>query len=693
MEYKMLFSPLNIGSVTIKNRIVMSPMMLDMGQFDGTATKRLQDYYEERAKGGTGLIITEITRVNDWTGAGAFAQLGASRDYQIPSLRELAGRIHRHGAKIFVELHHPGRQNVGLLLYTVPFCAAMQKLWPGFPRFLYSLTPKAGPWLVEKKLVPAAVCPSRAEPSYVSGGRVRALTRGEIRRLIGQFADAAERVQKAGCDGVELHAAHGYLIQQFLSPYTNRRTDEYGGSLENRMRFLEEIIRAVRARCGPAFPIVVRLSVDECYDRIGRPGTGYGLDEGVAMARRLEKMGIDAIDVSSAAYDTFNYWLEPTSFPCGWRKHMARAVKEAVSIPVIAANLIRSPEQAEEQLEEGDQDFISLGRPHIADPHWAEKVESGREDDVKRCICCCYCIESMMKNAYLGTPAQCAVNPRVGREAELNTLPHDGGGRLCVVAGAGPAGLTAAEVLTERGFRVIVLEKEPGPGGLVSLAGNHVPDKEKLTWVYKDLEHTVLKNGGEIRCNTPATAETIRALEPYAVFVATGGAPVLPRSIPGLGGENVCTPNDVLSGRAEIRGKQVAVIGSGLTGLEVAELLATQGNKVFVVEMAKELAPGTWMQHPDALLPRLRRLGVSFSTNEKLVEVTADGILTESMYTHNKALRPVDRVVVSLGLKPENALCEALKDLPRVYAVGDAVKQGRIANATRAAFDAAAGLR
>ena len=389
MNYDLLFSPAKIGNVTIKNRIIMEPMCLGFGQFDGRATDTMMDYYEERAKGGVGLIFTEITRVNDMTGASSFGQLGMSHDYQIDSLRTMAQRVHRHGTKLMVELHHPGRQNLGLMVGTLPICVAGDRfLGSAYAKLLYGSVIPPGKKLQDKDIVPRTVAPSRCEKSKMSESVNRGLSHRGVQRLILQFIEAAQRVKKAGCDGVELHAAHGYLIQQFLSPNTNRRTDEYGGSLENRMRFLTEIIDGIRITCGRDFPIVVRLSVDEMYDRIGQPGKGYGLDEGLQMAKILSDKRIDAIDVSSACYDTFNYWLEPVTFPCGWRKHLAQAVKEVVNIPVIAANLIRTPEQAEEQLAQGIQDFVGLGRPLIADPYWADKAEQGKADESRHCINC-----------------------------------------------------------------------------------------------------------------------------------------------------------------------------------------------------------------------------------------------------------------------------------------------------------------
>ncbi len=307
---------MKIGNCEIKNRIVMSPMLMGFGRFDGCVTEQLMDYYEERAKGGTGLIITEITRINDFHGSAAFAQLGASHDYQIPGLHEFAQRIHKHGAKLFVQLHHPGRQNVGLAIGTVPVCIAMTRMCKKFPKFLFNVAPKIAPFMSKHNIALSSVSASKCEPSYFAGGRVRALSHREVKKVIRQFIDGAVRCQKAGVDGVELHGTHGYLIQQFLSPNTNHRTDEYGGSFENRLRFLREIVEGIRKECGD-YPIIVRLTLDEFYSKIGKPGKGYDLETGVKYAKAIADMGVDAIDVSSAAYDTFNYWLEPTSFQCG----------------------------------------------------------------------------------------------------------------------------------------------------------------------------------------------------------------------------------------------------------------------------------------------------------------------------------------------------------------------------------------
>lgn len=689
MSYNMLFSPMKIGNVEIKNRIVMAPMCMGFGQYNGCATETMMNYYEERAKGGVGLIFTEITRINDITGASSFGQLGMSHDYQIPALKEMADRVHKHNCKIMVELHHPGRQNLGLMIGTVPICNVGSKIMGNlYTKILTGAVIPPGKKLQDKHIVPRTVAPSKCDRSKMSDSVNRELSNKEVKRLICQFIEGAVRVQKAGCDGVELHASHGYLIQQFLSPNTNKRTDEYGGSLENRMRFLLEIIDGIRANCGKDFPIVVRLTVDEMYSMIGQDGKGYNLEEGLKMAKILNDKGIDAIDVSSAAYDTFNYWLEPTTFTPGWRKYLAREVKNVVDIPVIAANLIRSPKQAEMQLEEGTQDFISLGRPLIADPHWANKVKDGKENLIKRCVCCLYCFESMMKGAYKYTHGHCSVNPFVGREDVK--LKQDGNGRKVVIIGAGCAGLTAAELLSKRGFNVTVLEKESKQGGQLNLASKP-PHKDKMNWVCEDLLSNTVNNGAKVLFNVKADKNVIDSYSPDIVINATGGTAIHPKA---FNGDNVVTVTDVLNGSVDIQNKNVAVIGSGMTGLETSELLVSHGNKVTVVEMADEIAPGAWFQQLDDALPALKKAGTKFLTSHKLLSVSSNGIELENLKENKATALKVDYVVLSLGVKSDNALFNSIKNSSayKVYNIGDSAKIGRIANATESAYQLVASI-
>lgn len=687
-QYTKLFSEGKIGNVTLKNRIVMSPMVLGTGGLDGTPGEQMMQYYEERARGGVGLIITEATRVDEKHGPLAPRQLAMSKDRHIEPFARMVKRVHRHGTKIFCQLHHPGRQNLSLLVATWRMSEAIGRHWHGYWNIFFQVAQHAE--LVEKTgILPPVTAPSPV-PCRLQKQKTRALKTEEIKELVIEFGAAARRVQLAGADGVELHGAHGYLIQEFLSPYTNRRTDEYGGSFENRMRFITEIIAEIRRQCGKDFPIIARISVDEFYREIGDPADeGITLDEGIRIAKRLEECGIDAIDVSSASYETMNYWLEPTSFQTGWRSYLAKAVKENVSIPVLAANLIRSPGQAEQQLEEGIQDFISLGRPLLADPDWANKAKSGHPEDIRRCICCLWCFESMLNGAVQNKPGQCAVNPRTCREVGIPKEPKkDGDGRIVAIVGAGPAGLIAAEMLGKRGFQPIVFEKMPFTGGQLQLA-DKPPRKEKIDWCFEDLEHAARKAGAEIRLNTEADAASLKELQPYAVIVATGGDAVHP-SIPGADQPHVCTVTEILNGSVKLEGKAVAVTGSGMTGLETADLLAEQGNQVTIVEMADEIAPGTYHQHTDDILPRLQSLGVEILTGWKLACVGQKDITLEPSCGGAQIQKPAQQVVMSVGVRSNNGLYEKIKNqFERVFLIGDAKKIGRIAQATHDAYDLA----
>ena len=686
MRYPLLFSEGRIGSVILRNRVVLPPLEVGMANFDGTPSEQLIAYYEERAKNGLGLLMTGITRVNERHGAGLPRQLAMTSDRHIEPFARMVERIHRHGTKIFCQLHHPGRQSNSLMIGSWPLMERIGRFWPGYWKYFFKLVPAAEKF-AKTGLVPAVVAPSAVACEY-SRQRTRALSKREIRSLIKDFIQAARRVQLASGDGVELHAAHGYLIQQFLSPRTNRRTDEYGGSFENRMRFILEIIRGIRGHCGPDFPVVVRLAVDEYYRSIGKPGLGIELAQGVEIAKCLEQAGVDAIDVSSANYETMNYWLEPASFEPGWRRNLARAVKEKVKIPVLAANVIRSPEQAEAQLQEGCQDFVCLGRPHLADPAWSRKAALGRGEDIRRCISCLWCFESFLTNAAKGETLECAVNPRLGRERETAEPLRNGAGRVVVIIGAGPAGLSAAGILGLRGFKPIVLEKSAFVGGQLQLA-NKPPKKDKINWCFTDLQHDALKNGAEIRFNTEATPESVKALDPYAVVVATGAKAVVP-PVEGVHLPHVCTVTEILNGSVRLKNQRVAVIGSGMTGLETAEKLAEEGNRVLVVEMMDQIAPGAHPQHVDDILPRLKACSTDFIVGHKLVKISADVIFLESTAGGKRREEKADAVVLSVGVKSNNALASALQPhFPGLRVIGDARRVGRIPQAVRDGFDTA----
>lgn len=687
MSYEMLLSPMNIGTMTVKNRTIMSAAEVSLGQANGKPTEKLMAYYEERAKGGVGLIIPGITRVNDDCAASTYTQLAMSHDYHIEPMREFAERIHKHGAKLGIQLHHPGRQGYSSSIHSLPMVIPIVDRFPKVLDSIYKCTPILDK-LEKKALLWPVQAPYKGELANHGAMRIRQMSRREVKNLINDFIKAAVRCKKAGVDIVELHGGHGYIIQQFLSPNTNKREDEYGGSFENRMRFITEIIDGIRAECGRDYPLMVRLTADEMYEKIGMPGKGYTIETGKRIAKRLEELGVDAINVTSACYDAYSYWLEPTSFEPGWRKYLAKEIKSVVSIPVAGASVIRTPEQAEQQLQEGCQDFVASARTFICDPHWVKKAEEGRSNEIRRCIGCLNCIRSFMTNAWVGKAGECALNMSMGREEEYFNMPQDGEGRHIVVIGAGPAGLTAAHTLLHRGFKVTVIEKDEKPGGQVITASTcHL--KGKLYWAIEDLMTNVAKLGGEVKLGCDMTAEQIAEMKPYAVVVATGGTPIRPKSIPGIDLDTVVLAPEIIMGEKKIENKKVVVVGSGITGLEVTEFLNDAGCKVTVIEMAPEVAPGAWFQLVDDEMERIKPFGTKFMTGTKLVGIEPGKVLVEDVKTGAKSALEADNVVLSLGVRPVNDMVTKLVGcgIHKVVTVGDAKKSGTIADATHSAYN------
>ena len=691
MSFEHLLSPMKIGTMEVKNRTVMTAAEFSLGQANGKPTERLMDYYEERAKGGVGLIIPGICRVNDMGAASTFTQLAMSHDYHIEPMHEFAERLHKHGAKLCLQLHHPGRQGYSSSTNSLPMVIPIVDRFPKVLDGIFKCTPLLL-GLEEKKIIWSVQAPSKVELANHGATRMHAMSHREVTNLRDDFIEAAVRCQKAGVDAVELHGGHGYIIQQFLSPNTNKRTDEYGGSFENRMRFVTEIIQGIRERCGRDYPLIVRLTADEMYDRIGFQNKGYGLEEGKRIAKCLEELGVDAINVTSACYDAYNYWLEPTSFEPGWRAYLAKAIKETVSIPVIAANFIRSPQQAEEQIANGTQDFMGSARTFICDPHWVKKIEEGHPEQIRRCIGCLNCIQSFMTNAKVGKPGECALNMSIGIEKAYENIEQDGEGQLAVVVGAGVAGLMAAHTLARRGFKVKVFEKQDVPGGQVNIASS-CNLKDKLHWSVEDLMTIVQTQGVEVNFGKEITAADIREMKPYAVFVATGGVPIRPGSIPGTDRENVLVAPEVIMGEKVPQNQNVIVVGSGMTGLETTEKLNEAGNTVTVIEMAKEIAPGTWFQLVDDEMERIRPYGTKVLASTKLVSINEGSVTVANAKTGAKEELPADTVVLSMGVRPVNGLFGELREeMENVFAVGDACASGRIADATKSAYQAVMSL-
>ncbi len=625
-------------------------MGIGLAELDGSPSDEMIAFYEARAEGGAGLIIPEITRVNDVHGVGMLRQLSVTKDRHIGALGRLAAAVHKHGAKIFIQLHHPGRETVSDLIGGQP-----------------------------------VVAPSAVMCKFVKQ-ETRALENSEIKELIQQFVDGAVRVKKSGCDGVELHAAHGYLINQFLSPYTNKRTDEYGGTFENRLRFIAEIIAGIRAECGPDFPISVRLSVEEFLDKTGVTEDYIHIQDGVKIAMALEKLGIDVINVSCGIYETGSVCVEPISFPQGWRRDLIKAVKDHVGIPVIGNSAFREPEIAEKFLEDGIEDFVGLGRAWLADEQWGRKVQEGREKELRKCISCMRCFESLNEYSPAGLPAECAVNPRCARELKYGLPVCDAEGHKAAVVGAGPAGMSAAKTLAERGVKVTLIEKTSALGGLVNLA-KAPPHKGNMKWLAEYYDDAFRRLGVDVRLDTEATPELIDNLKPDAVIVATGGTAVTPE-LPGVHGKNVFSVEDVLSGKSGLAQKNIVLIGAGMTGIETAEYLCDKGNKVTVVDMLDKIAPDGNGTIVADVMGRLKLYKTEFLLEHTLKEIMADGVVLEEKGTGAEKTVPADAVVLSLGMRPNNELADVLKAKGyETYVIGDAVKVGKIAPATRGGFE------
>ena len=642
MKNTKLFSPGNIGQMEVKNRIVMPAIGTSLGTPSGVASDEIIRYYEERAKGGCGLIITEITRVDETYGVGTGNQLCATDGYQIPRLEALVKAVHRYDSKIFFQLHHPGRQSHERLI--------------------------GGRQIV----APSAIM------SNVIGEMPRALETEEVEELVKKFVKGAKIVQIAGADGIELHGAHGYLICQFLSPMTNKREDKYGGSFANRMRFLDEIITGIHHICGHDFPISVRIDGDEFMEG------GIKLDEAVKIARHLESIGVDAINVSSGTYDSMVTIIEPISYPQGWKRHLAKAIKDAVKIPVIACDVIRQPDFAEKLLVEDDLDFVALGRAQLADPDWANKALNNTPEQIRPCVSCLYCIEELMS----GKRLKCAVNPKMGREARFDHMKKDGDGRTVAIIGGGPAGMQSAITLAERGFNPVLFEKREVLGGSVFL-GSKPPLKTKLADFLAHLESEMKRLNVDIRMNTEATSETLKAMSPYAVFVAPGAEPNIP-PIPGVAGQQVCTIEDILGKKMVLENKKVVVVGSGLTGLETAEYLVQSGNQVSVIEMQKEVAPGAFKANVYDVTTRLTKHNVEIIPRRRLMAIAENGVQVLDTYTNEMSFMEADAVVLSLGVKVNTGFINSIKEnFDNVYILGDARKPGRIGQAMETGMEKA----
>jgi len=658
-----LFKPFKIKNLELKNRIVMPPMRTNLATAeDEMVTQRLIDHYVERAKGGVGLIIVEHAEILPKRAVNkAWKPLYIGEDKRIAQLKKIVDAVHDCGAKVGIQLLHWGRL---------------------FPKELL------GHDAVAPSPIPASVF-------YNIGGPVlnpvpKELCVDEIHLLAQQFAQGAKRAKDAGFDMVEMHFGHGYLVHLFFSPYTNKRTDEYGGEIENRVRFACEILQLTRAEVGNDFPISARISGDEYIKG------GMKIDETKRIAGFLEKAGADMIHVSAGAYPSDGEMTlveatatPPMSFPRGCFAHLAEEIKKHVSVPVIAVGRINDPVLAEKILVEEKADLISIGRGLFADPQLANKAASGRLDEIRKCLACNRCIDALMKFNDPELYVKCSTNASSGRERDYRIMQVDQPGNILIIGG-GPAGMEAARVAAMRGHKVCLHDANNHLGGLLNWAVIP-PHKGEINNLIEFLSTQLSKLGVEIVLNSRVTPEIVDQISPDAIVVASGAVPIEPE-IPGYDKNKVIQALDVLSGEKDVENRTVVIIGGGLIGCETAEYLCKKNKHVYLIEMQKHIACDVGQNVRPFLIKRLyQHENIHILTKSRVNEITSKGVIVDKKGEEH--FIDADVIVAAIGLEPNNSLIEELKQkYPNVLTAGDCVKPRRIMDAIHEGYIAGLSL-
>jgi 2,4-dienoyl-CoA reductase-like NADH-dependent reductase (Old Yellow Enzyme family)/thioredoxin reductase len=650
VRFKKIFDPTNIGQMRLKNRIVMPPMGTNYAEAGGTVSQRMLDYYEARARGGTGLIIVEGSAPS----LQCIYSLQPSLSHQaslgddkfIPGWRMLTDIAHKHGAKIAIQIMHATLEN-----------------WNG-------KVVQVGPSPV---IVPARLM-------GVFGGPPHELTVEEIAERVKWFASAGRRAKEAGFDGIEIHGAHQYIVAAFLSSATNQRKDEYGGSVKNKARFLIEVLQAVRKEVGPDFPVWVRFNAQE-----------WGVENGITIQETKQMVplaveaGAQALHVS--AYGAGSYiTAAPISDTPGFLVPLAEEVKKLTKVPVIAVGRL-DIELGEKILEEGKADLIAIGRRLLADPDLPNKVAEGRLNEVVPCIGCMECIERLAFDER-GEGVTCVVNPALGREKAYQIKPARKAKNV-VVVGGGPAGMEVAIVAAKRGHKVTLLEKEVKLGGQLNIAALPPFKGDIFPWI-DYLVSQVEKVGVKVKLNTDATAEIVTKVRPDAVIIATGGTPTVP-DIPGIDKPNVVTAQDVLSGKARV-GQNVVIIGGGMVGCETGHYLAGQGKTVTIIEILKRMANDMFFMARRRLMDGLRNKKVTLLTSTSCEEIKEGSVLVTAAEGKKETI-PADTVVMAVGYNANDGLYKALEGkVPEIHCIGNSAKPRRILEANSEGYQAGLAL-
>lgn len=647
-DYPHIFSPLTVKNMTIKNRIVMMPMGTNYGEQNGEMSFLHINYYEQRAKGGTGLIIVENASIDSPQGSNGTTQLRIDHDNYLPRLFKFCETIHRYGTKLAIQINHAGASAVSSRINMQP--------------------------------VSASDVPSK------EGGEIpRPLSKDEILHIVKKYGEAAKRAQTAGFDAVEIHAGHSYLISQFLSPITNKRTDEFGGSVENRTRFCRMVIDEVRKQVGPFFPIMLRLSADELMEG------GNTLEDTLEYLDYLQEE-VDIFDVSCGLNGSIQYQIDANYLPDGWRSYMAKAVKEKFNKPCISMGNVRDPKVAERILADGDADLIGMGRGLIADPAWVNKVATGHECDLRKCISCN--VGCAGNRIGVNRPIRCTVNPSV-LEGDVYKKQHVNKNCNVVVIGGGTAGLEAACTAAEVGCNTFLLEKGNELGGLASLISK-IPAKNRLA----DFPHYLMHRAEQldnlyIFKNTEGTPENIRKFHPNIIVSSTGSAPLLP-PITGLKDRidnedyNIYSILGMISHindfPKDLEGKKVVVVGGGAVGLDVVEFFADRNADISIVEMMDQIGRDLDPVSKNDTKTMMKKHNVHQLTKTALLEVKDSSFLVRGEGEPYEL--PFEYGFVCLGMRAQGQLYQNLTEEfssedVEIMNIGDSQRARRIIDGTQ----------